>query len=94
MSLSRQIPAIARKILAEDTIFIGKSDRLLGRMQAQNGHWVHPFQPSGPQFRKGGSRTQSHPAGGFRPLSRAAGAGVDFAGGSPHFGGSAVMGFL
>jgi hypothetical protein len=28
-SLSRQIPGIAIKILAEDTIFIGKSDRLL-----------------------------------------------------------------
>jgi hypothetical protein len=28
-SLSRQGPAIATKILAEDTIFIGKSDRLL-----------------------------------------------------------------
>ena len=28
-SLSRQIPAIATKTLAEDTIFIGKSDRLL-----------------------------------------------------------------
>ena len=28
-SLSRQIPDIAIKILAEDTTFIGKSDRLL-----------------------------------------------------------------
>jgi hypothetical protein len=28
-SLSRQIPSVAMKILAEDTIFIGKSDRLL-----------------------------------------------------------------
>ena len=31
-SLSRQIPDIAIKILAEDTIFIGKSDRLLALM--------------------------------------------------------------
>jgi len=29
-SLSKRIPAIATKALAEDTIFIGKSDRLLG----------------------------------------------------------------
>jgi len=29
-SLSKQIPAIETKTLAEDTIFIGKSDRLLG----------------------------------------------------------------
>jgi hypothetical protein len=31
-SLSKQIPAIATKTLAEDTIFIGKSDRLLARI--------------------------------------------------------------
>jgi hypothetical protein len=32
-SLSRQTPFAAMKISAEDTTFIGKSDRLLGRLE-------------------------------------------------------------